>query len=131
MESQLLPTASHTSECHGNGRENRSLPCYMLGLPGFASTLGIPMVVTNAVAPPNYSSSVPISNMKRSLTSRPSHDMGAHLTLTRVETESMSTVSQTQWECRKEVIRALYLTQNLPLKQIKVTMARTYSFCAT
>ncbi|KAI8286518.1 hypothetical protein K4K60_000385 [Colletotrichum sp. SAR11_57] len=69
--------------------------------------------------------------MKRSLTSRLSHGMEAPFNLTHVETDSISTVSQTQWESRKEVIRALYLTQNLPLKQIKVIMARTYSFCAT
>ncbi|KAE9569557.1 hypothetical protein CGMCC3_g14413 [Colletotrichum fructicola] len=57
--------------------------------------------------------------------------MEAPFNLTHVETDSISTVSQTQWESRKEVTRALYLTQKLPLKQIKVIMARTYSFCAT
>ncbi|KAF4418705.1 hypothetical protein CFRS1_v015749 [Colletotrichum fructicola] len=69
--------------------------------------------------------------MKRSLTSRLSQGMEAPFNLTHVETDSISTVSQTQWESRKEVTRALYLTQKLPLKQIKVIMARTYSFCAT
>lgn len=132
MASRLLPTASHISESHGDGREARSLPCSMLGLPGFASSLGIPMIVTNAVGPPGFSPTFPIStNIERSITSTPSHGTESPSKPTLAETESMSTVSQTQWECKKEAIRLLYLTQNLPLKQIKVIMAHTYSFCAT
>ncbi|KAK1594159.1 Clr5 domain-containing protein [Colletotrichum navitas] len=39
--------------------------------------------------------------------------------------------SQEDWKLKKEIIRSLYLDENLPLEKLMSTMSSTYSFSAT